>query len=531
MVDGVGVSRCLTRRGRITVFAVLLMLACGTVSSQPSQGALSAPDLADAYPAARSAVAAYHQHYVLQSSVDLPGDVVERLFFVGELLRRFTTLPSLADDAAPLCAFTAGAGGSLQVDGGGGRLHLDGGGGKVQLDGGGGQLQVDGGGALLQPRDARVFAASTMTDPFGVLSRDAINTGHVVIVDTFDLGAIQRAVQTLQAPVWPSETTWHTTWRGAVTATTLVAGGALLPPEVGRGWIVPHGHVVLHQVLAAVTPVASRFVGVERFRDASTMTLLLRGSGDQPFRIDLVAISYGDMATVSDAMRYAADAARSDAVVVTSWGLTDCALRDAYLQDRGDAESLAAYLRTLIVEDGVLDPYDGGPSDGLLAQLCEAFAAFMPEGATFDCTDDVAVIAALAVLEQRAARALEWPLTDADEALRDRVPYDRVFASSGNQRLPFPMPPAAWPGVFGVAACEGPRQEAPRAWYSNVGDFIVDEHVVARGSWYSVRVPDAPLVGYWGTSYAAPLAALAIGLEGTAHGGRSVGGCAEPLVP
>jgi len=530
-MDRMGPLAYVAQAHRCVCIVVALAFASAFGSSQPATGTLLAADLADMYPAARLAVAAYHRFYVIEEEVGVPGEVIELLSYIGAFLDRFDALPTLSDEAAPLCAYTAGAGGKLHVDGGGGRLHLDGGGGQLHVDGGGGTLHVDGGGALLQPRDSSVFGSLTRVEPFGVLSRDALNTRHVVIIDAFDLDAIERAVRTLEPPAWPGGTSWHQTWRGAVTVTTLLAGGAPLPPEAGRGWLVPHGHVVLYHLLAAATPIARGFADVQRWRDASTMTLMLRSTGDRPFQVDLVEISYGDMDSVSRAMRYAAAAARADAVVVTSWGLTDCALRDAYLQDRHDVESLAEYLRKAIVEDGVLEPYEGEPSGGLLAQLCAAFAAFMPADASFDCSDDVAVIAALAVLEQRAARAVDWPLTDADEAGRDRVPYERVFASAGNQRLPFPMPPAAWPGVYGVAACEGPADDAPMAWYSNVGDFVVDEHVVGRGSWFSVRVPDAPEVGYWGTSYAAPLAALVIGLDGTAHHGPSVAGCAAPALP
>ncbi len=101
------------------------------------------------------------------------------------------------------------------------------------------------------------------------------------------------------------------------------------------------------------------------------------------------------------------------------------------------------------------------------------------------------------------------------------------------------MPPAAWPGVFGVESCVG-SGAAPgdRAWYSNLGDFLPGERVVAPAeSYFVVAGSDLTpppgsrnrgLLGYWGSSFAAPHAALVLGPQATGTSATTVGVCDVP---
>ncbi len=98
-----------------------------------------------------------------------------------------------------------------------------------------------------------------------------------------------------------------------------------------------------------------------------------------------------------------------------------------------------------------------------------------------------------------------------DQIVWDPDPGCHVyFAAAGNQGLGFPMPPASWSGVRGVEA--NVLGETNKASFSNVGSVTpVDDQVRALGAWFvspEVHSTDEVPLGYWGTSFAAPTAAL-----------------------
>jgi subtilisin family serine protease len=87
----------------------------------------------------------------------------------------------------------------------------------------------------------------------------------------------------------------------------------------------------------------------------------------------------------------------------------------------------------------------------------------------------------------------------------------RYFAAAGNQGFAFPMPPAAWPGVIGVEACSGTSMERDTR-FSNRGTTtasVAQPAHRARGAYFaSPEALDGAALVYWGTSFAAPSAAV-----------------------
>ena len=495
---------------RVRTFARTLavagfVIAAGWGSAQPTWVSLIDAEGRSVYQAIRDGVAAYRQVYVYDDPHGVDPVIADRLGVVAELLARVSALFGAPEgDDAPMCAFLGGTGGRLQIDGGGGWL---------QVDGGGGRLQVDGGGAVLQARHHGAFPGVTRREPFMDVAVSHVGAQKVIVVDSFDLGAllqgVERAIHMAETPVTARG---PTTWQGDVARAVLYAGGRQVGEfgDVEHTWLVPHGHLVLYHLIALASPPEGAFESAHVVdADGTIMSLEVEwGPHAERLSLQLVRIDYDDIDSIRAALDHAAHPENGDAAVVTSWGLTDCAIKDAYLSSPEVAPSLSEYLLTRLDSDQHLSDV------GFLAQLCEAFEPFMNQRGYYqiDCQSDFAVAVTLGALEQRAAAAVDWPLDETNDDLQHTVPYARVFASAGNQSLPFPMPPAAWPGVYGVASCQGPLRDAPPSWFSNYGDFLPDEHVVALGAWFAV--PGRGLneeLGYWGTSFAAPHAALELG--------------------
>lgn len=246
--------------------------------------------------------------------------------------------------------------------------------------------------------------------------------------------------------------------------------------------------------------------------DLDRVALDLKVQG-RAFRVHLERIRFQDVATIHDAMQGFVDRYGNETIAITSWGLVDCALARSY----GDAAASDPNVPTSL-GDYLLQLIRSPESRELLVQVCEAFESWLTQSPDWShggprpgCDEPLALALALALalMEKQAAEDVGWPFAgDADNPDAQRtLPFGRVYASAGNQGRPFPMPPAAWPGVMGVAACDA---SGVLAGYSNVGDFIDTEHVRAPGGWFPLEVNGIE-VGYWGTSFAAPHAALALG--------------------
>jgi hypothetical protein len=436
---------------------------------------------------------------------DVPGDVLEGLQVAFDAVESGfrATVGHSEDGLDDLCGYLGATGGAVRLDGGGGGVRLDGGGGGVRLDGGGG--------TVLAARDADWFPGVRSTSPFDLDQAPAAS--HVIVIDAFNLAAIATAAEAeLAASAATASLDSERTpeagrpWRLVVRDLSLAPGARLVDGRV----VVPHGHVVLYHLLGVAAPHVQGLTAYEeptgRLGPSGPprLDLYFGSEAAGEFRITLVGITFDELGTIQDAMDFAGRAEFADVPVVASWVLTDCALTER-LDDIGEGgtESLASYLLERYEEDDTFGD--------ILTDLCEAFEGFMTEPLDLECDTAVALLASLAMLDVRAAEAFGWPLDPSQEDLRQRVPYDRAYASSGNQSLPFPMPPAAWPGVLGVDACAGADDPTSRAWYANVGDFLPFEHFAAPGGWFGVAVGGARSLGYWGTSFAAPHAALAFG--------------------
>lgn len=391
--------------------------------------------------------------------------------------------------SAETCAFLTGTGGTPRLDGGLGGL------------------------AVWDPDQA---PARMAWDLFVLESPPA----DIVIIDEFDLDRLIPQLARLGGLAGSGPA-----WRDTVADATI---RPFVLPTASPPYALPHGHVVLHHVLALV---GNHDVQVKRLvvshlgpeGDLGRVALEMAVAGSD-FVVHLEGIRFAEVATIKAAMDGVERNYGSDAVAITSWGLVDCELSRSYgdLAWSDDAPtSIGAHLMRLIGASR-----DSERVRTLLDESCRAFRAGI--GGVLDCDDAFALALALTMMERQAAVDVGWPfLPDSvdDGSVHDDDRLGRVYASSGNQGLPFPMPPAAWPGVIGVAAC-GDRDAPDRANYANVGDFLPSEHLMAPGGWFPVADINGNSVGYWGTSFAAPHAAL---VHTSGDQRRGIPHCNEPV--
>lgn len=389
----------------------------------------------------------------------------------------------LTDEGEPtVCAMLAGTGGNPRMDGGAGNPHMDGGGTALApflhptsplwpyLGGQGHQV---------------AFGAAGVVDPPG---------RPMAVIDAFDLG--KTGLASLVGQALDVDDLW-----------TLLIGPFLQEPVEKSQ--VPHGHLVLYHLLALWAGSGTVEVGLDPSWDHPVLVVLVDGAGD-PVDVHLFAITYSEFVTIEAAMH--AVRRLEEVVVVTSWGLVDCTLAAGYRDDEGAGGSAPATFADYVAE-GLQASTE---KMALLGLLCEAFAAEIAsamqinpsdvecaDAAFLEAIDRLLTIAALADVDARARRPIDWP---------DHVELGAtvVFASAGNQGLPFPMPPAAWPGVVGVEACVSGALSLPAA-FSNAGGHLGQPSARALGAWFSTPAhgSDGTPLGYWGTSFAAPAAAAA----------------------
>jgi hypothetical protein len=348
----------------------------------------------------------------------------------------------------------------------------------------------------------------------------------VVIVDEFDFKGLLLAMLPLPGQAFASDDAPG--WRNAVAdATVRPFVDAMSPPP----YDVPHGHLVLHHLLALLggheIAVTSLVVSeVNEHGDLGRMAIEL-AIQDRPFTLHLEGIRYRDVSTIKVAMHGVVETYGHQTAVVTSWGLVDCDLanryRDVIAGNPNAPPSMGAYLERLIRES---------PASvrTMIVEVCRAFERWLQHSPYADgdppptCDDPFVLALILTQMELKAAKDTEWPFLPPNDP-SVATPYGRVFASAGNQQLPFPMPPAAWPGVLGIASCD---LSSELAWYSNVGDYLDQEHVRAPGGWFPVEINGFD-VGYWGTSFAAPHAALALGDWSPSGDPVGVAHCHDPV--
>lgn len=299
------------------------------------------------------------------------------------------------------------------------------------------------------------------------------------------------------------------------TARTLVIvddfGGR--PPESpGLGATNPsHGDIVLFHTLAVL---ASGGLGVQDTQvlgsgnegwDGVRLTVA-DGSGRHVMDVVLVSFAFDDpdgvVVAFADLGRWTQDS--DDVVINMSWNLGDCAIVTLYREVRhahrdGDP-ALGLYRRFIsdlaFVDEGVR---------GILETLCNAVLTTLTSS---DCRDPVVLElvmhAALDVHVERlvVAKEVDIPTDGFDGIVR--------VAAAGNESLPFPLPPASFRCVIGVAASLT-SDPGTRASWSNRGGFTVDDDRTELGAFFRTgRHGDGEgeELFYGGTSFAAPLAAL-----------------------
>jgi hypothetical protein len=453
------------RHQRTLLTAIVIAVIVGAAWGQPPPTDLDAGDAAGIYREFVRRLAGY-------------GDLGGRILSAA---RMGAGLDEESVEGPNVCAMLAGTGGN------------------PRMDGGGGNPRMDGGGTVLAP-----FPSPGADWIYANVQDHWVGFGDVGVVDPPDLpmaviDAFDFAEGAFHALDGVSALGVADLWR------ILIAAHFQVPVEDSP---VPHGHLVLFHLLASWAGSDGLVVGVANV-GAGDMLLSVTA---ESWRADvrLLDIDYDDF----DSIRAAMNTARrlGEVVVVTSWGLVDCTLEAGY-RDAADDVNASAH-RPATFADYVAAGLEGSPDRmRLLGELCDAFDVEIETAVgRVDCDDeaflaaiaDVLTFAALAETDARARGAVDWS---------DAVGVTVVFASAGNQGLPFPMPPAAWPGVVGVEACVA-GAVGEKAAFSNVGttDQVGEPSARALGAWFltpEVAADGVAPLGYWGTSFAAPAAAAA----------------------
>jgi len=364
-------------------------------------------------------------------------------------------------------------------------------------------------------------------------------TRPIVIIDDFDLTALAATLHTRGTvagpiPLRPDPGQDPVLWESLYGVFV-----SLDPSEDYRVVDVPHGHLVLYQLLMALTAGSDPAIVGVRLLNADHAVLHIDAMGSDPgswqfgradtaLEVHLLAVGFDEPSSITAALRNAHAVHgpapdRRAPVVVMSWGLVDCAISDAYLRTNADPDdnALASYVEYI---HSLVLALPEQRRDELLTNACSTFESLIAPLASgvdsYTCVDastlthvtEALTFAALAATDVAARRAVDW------DALDHRAGATFV-ASSGNQALSFPMPPAAWDGVFGVAACHYDDDDNMTVAYSNEPGFTdtlaqASERIHALGGWYVAPVgPQDDLLGYYGTSFAAPVAAAFAAIE------------------
>lgn len=381
------------------------------------------------------------------------------------------------------------------------------------IGGSGGTSKLDGGGwlATLNPRDFDQVRDPVTIDVAAALFREP--PVRLVVIDEFELQALAFAIGALQDRPF---------------AHPFVASGLATSMEAGLE--VAHGHLVAHHVAALLNQRGFRLspsTELQVREAAQRLRLTFERDDGTSVAVDLYDAEFDRLESLEAALVEVAVSASIDgpAAVVLSWGLTGCALRDSYTwweaRPAGSA-SAAVFPRLSDFAVAVTSAYDGFiTATGAIPvtrTICDAVSAFSRSGAggsdDLECGNlEVRASVATTVLFASYAAIAEEALGGASSTRAATMSDAHLyFAAAGNDGLPYPMPPASFDGIVAVAACKPTGPE--RAWFSNEGDHDEDGiEAIALGAWFPVRFRAEDLrLGYWGTSFAAPLAALASAL-------------------
>lgn len=322
---------------------------------------------------------------------------------------------------------------------------------------------------------------------------------QLVIVDHFVLDVLANSLETWGPLVVDASPPNDDLWSALV--------GFLLGSEDPSQAFVPHGHVVAFHALSLLPPGA--VISATRWESEYHYILDVereRGDGSvERLTVHLIDINFYSIETIKRAMGVVS-LLGPPAAVVMSWGLVDCFVRDAYLGTTAPA-TLAEYVsESLSGREDV---------EELVLGLCSAVEAVRTELDIDDCEAEnferIAVLGPLAYFADLNKRS--------NEAVEGVPGGHSYFAAAGNQGLSFSMPPAAWAGIHAVEACvlsDGGSAGLP--WFSNRGTTAEGddaEPVSSLGAWFETvetregeQGGEPEVLGYWGTSFAAPAAAV-----------------------
>lgn len=398
--------------------------------------------------------------------------------------------------------------------------------------GSGGNPRWDGGGSLvakLSPDFPDRSRATDITVNLADLRPDLVPTVDIIIVDEFHVPALESSLRE-----WLRQYgSLHVGPNGAADMWSVFYGGPY--PRVAHGHLVAF-HALAHigSALGSAGDSSAAIIDVVRTDKGLELTLGTTNGDGWTIHVQLVDISFNDYGSIVGALE--ASGSQDGAVVVLSWSLVDCAVRNGYASvpaKDGDARDVtfADYLEALL---------SGPDSAERIRETCHILQAWGIHGYV-DCDGpDAPGLVALAAMAEMDARASRYVLGDNRvSGFADTRVY---FAAAGNQGLPYPMPPAGWPGIVGVEACTWNVEG--RAGFSNAGALpdletsgIVGEYgawfssrsVRALGAWFEAPVQRGPdlrdPLGYYGTSFAAPAAAVEY-----AAGAFGLGDRAEPTI-
>lgn len=530
--------------------SIVIAIVCSTASAQtegdpwsralPSVVGIAPPPWSDTFDATAGALYLSFVDAVHALSRD-----TDTAPLLDELLAFVQRRAGVHRDARPVegtCPYLGGSAGSLVADGGSGTLFADGGSGTLFPDGGSGTVFGDGGG-VLEPFSAAHFALDDSVRAWSLLAvATADRDGRlfvpielhdeIAIIDRFELDEFAEGM----AGAFQSDL--H---RSLELAAALALWPRVDLDVVTGSVVVPHGHLVLHHTVQVLIGHHGgvRDVDIEHLHDPRRVEVTLTWSDTVSAKVTLLPMSFVTLDGLLDAMTFLAAPEQQRQRIVMSWTLSNCALIERYLAGTRDtvsgspgtehdasiatSSSYAAFVFELLAA-GIAE--DGQP---LLAELCRAMRQADDELDSIPCDDAFALATLLADLDRRAYDDVGSDVRGlTSDALRRRT-----YAAAGNHRLPFPLPPASWPGVYGVAACTPTQRDS--AWFSNRGDVVADEHLIAPGAWY-FEMPfgdGAGELGYWGTSFAAPYAALRFPGQPGSHGAGpfALGTCDASAVP
>jgi hypothetical protein len=382
----------------------------------------------------------------------------------------------------PFCAFVSGSAGTARLGGGGTLRSFEPG----QLQG---RVPEGGWPSAASPQRALVIVDDFGEGPFGHRYPDR-DQGRSALLDLQD-GDLQRL-------------------RDAVFGATASVRA-------------DHGSIVLFHVLAMLGAGGASVQNVHHpvsiESTANYRITQIDVVGGAPVLV--ASFDFLDLDSLADAMREVEGLlAGAPAVYNLSWNLADCTILELFRRVRADTDPREPevlyrdFMRALIGND----PHVMGD----VIAVCEAVLGRLGEDPIASCAD-LAVLEAL-VHTSESLRAQAW-LARFELHAFDAMTGNTIVAASGNESLPFPLAPAAWRCVIGVAATEYGSTE--RAAWSNLGDFVVDEDATELGAYFSSGIPGVrtgEVLFYGGTSFAAPVVALAVA-AGT-HPGVDAG-CAD----